>query len=74
MLQPGDQPHRAVGALSAAGLLVAIALGSVWTAQAVVDGSTLAVPIRFVVSLAGAFYYLVMHRVATGKSLAIGRP
>ncbi|MGH1489637.1 MAG: hypothetical protein ACRBK7_09625 [Acidimicrobiales bacterium] len=57
--------------LAAIGLLSAVALGSWWTAQAVVDGSTLGVLVRLPLSAAAGFYYLVMYRVATGRSLAL---
>jgi hypothetical protein len=57
--------------LAAIGLLSAASLGAWWTAQAVADGSRTGVIVRFTLSVAGAFYYLIMYRVATGRSLAI---
>ncbi len=70
MSRPGEQ-SIAAPVLAAVGLLVAVALGSWWTAQAVVEGLTIGVLLRFGASLAGGFYYLVLFRVATGRSLAL---
>ncbi len=61
----------AASVLAALGLLSAAALGAWWTAAAVMDGSRSGVVIRFGLSVAGAFYYVVMYRVATGRSLAL---
>lgn len=70
MSRPTDQPQTRAGVLPGLGLLVAVALGSLWTAAAVVDGSATSVVLRFALSVAGGFYYLVMYRVATGQGLA----
>jgi hypothetical protein len=56
--------------LAGLGLLVAVALGSIWTALAVAEGAVASVFLRFTLSLAGGFYYLVMYRIATGQGLA----
>ncbi|MGI9597134.1 MAG: hypothetical protein ACR2QK_13300 [Acidimicrobiales bacterium] len=69
MSRSGDRA-RLAPALAGIGLLVAVAVGSWWTALAVVDGSTVGVLVRFAASLAAGFYYLVMLRVATGRPLA----
>ncbi len=73
MLRSGDQASRTDAASAAAGLLIAVVIGSWWTGSAVVDGSAGGLVLRFVTSLVGCFYYLVLYRVATGKSLAIRR-
>ncbi len=52
-------------------LLVAVAVGALWTGSAVADGRMGAMLVRFSVSLVGAFYYLVLYRVASGRSLAV---
>lgn len=70
MLRPGEQSSFVVPLLAALGLLVAVTLGSWWTAVAVMDGLTIGVFIRFALSVAGGFYYLTMYRVSTGKTLA----
>jgi len=67
MAEPGDRPPSAAPWLATLGLLAAVALGSWWTAQAVVDGSPGSVLLRFGLSLAGGLYYLVLHRVARGR-------
>ncbi len=68
MARPGDN-SMAVVVAAATGLLVAVALGSWWTATAVVEGSTGAVLLRFVLSVAGGCYYLAVYRVATGRPM-----
>lgn len=70
MRRSADQPMTSGGVLPGLGLLAAVALGSVWTASAVLDGSVASMLVRFTISVAGGFYYLVMYRVATGKGLA----
>lgn len=67
MAEPGDRPPSAAPWLTTLGLLAAVALGSWWTAQAVAEGSPRTVVVRFGLSLAGGFYYLVLHRVARGR-------
>ncbi|MGB5756033.1 MAG: hypothetical protein WBM50_03890 [Acidimicrobiales bacterium] len=71
MLRSGDQANRIEAVSAAAGLLIAIVIGSWWTGSAAADGSAGGVLVRFVVSLAACFYYLVLYRVATGRSLAL---
>jgi hypothetical protein len=73
MAEPGDRAGGAAQLLTTLGLLAAIALGSVWVGLAVVQGSPVGVVVRFAVSLAGAWYYLVLHRVARGR-LALPGP
>lgn len=70
MAGPTDQSQTGAGVLAGLGLLAAVVLGSLWTAMAVVDGSVTALLVRFTVSVAGGFYYVVMYRVATGRTLA----
>ena len=55
--------------MSAVGLLVAVGLGSIWTAMAVVDGSTWGTLVRFVASIVVGAYYLVLFRLARAPKL-----
>ncbi len=76
MAGPGDRAQVGTGSnllLTALGLLAAVALGSWWTAMAVVDGSPVGVLVRFTVSMAGGWYYLVLFQVARGRP-ALPRP
>ncbi len=66
-----DQRMTRAGVLPGLGLLAAVAIGSLWTAAAVVDGSVASMLLRFAVSVGAAFYYLVMYRVATGRGLTL---
>lgn len=65
-----QETMSAASILAAIGLLSAAILGAWWTAAAVAEGSRSGVLLRFGLSVVGAFYYLVMYRVATGRSLA----
>lgn len=67
MAGPGDRASGAAQMLTTLGLLAAVAAGSVWTGLAVADGRTGAVLVRFAVSVAAAWYYLILHRVARGR-------
>lgn len=69
MGRPVDVP-AAAPVLAAIGLLVAVAAGSWWIATAVVEGETASVFIRFGLTVTAGFYYLVLYRVATGRSIA----
>lgn len=62
---------RAERLLVATCLLVAVAAGAVWTGSAVADGAMASMLLRFSASLAGAFYYLALYRVASGRTLAL---
>ena len=66
MAGPGDRADVAAEVLTTFGLLAALFLGSLWVALAVVDHSPVGVVVRFLVSLAAACYYLVLHRIARG--------
>lgn len=66
-----QETMSAASVLAAIGLLSVAALGAWWTGTAVIEGSVIGVFVRFLVSMAGAFYYLVMYRVATGRSLEL---
>jgi hypothetical protein len=68
MGRPVDVPVVAP-ALAVIGLLVAVAAGSSWIAAAVADGRTLSVLVRFSLTVAAGFYYVVMYRVATGRTI-----
>jgi len=50
--------------ISGLGLVAAVALGSVWTAMAVVDGNQAATAGRFLVAIATGLFYLVLLRAA----------
>lgn len=67
MAEPGDRVPVVAPLLTTLGLLAAVALGSWWTALAVVEGSPGSVLVRFVLSMAGGWYYLVLYRVARGR-------
>ena len=67
MAEPGDRAQAGAPLLTMLGLLAAVALGSWWTALAVVGGSPRTVLIRFAVSMLGGCYYLVLYRVARGR-------
>lgn len=67
MAEPGDQSLSAAALLTTMGLLAAIALGSWWTGSAVAAGDPGATVLRFLLSLAGAWYYVVLYRVARGR-------
>lgn len=53
--------------LAAVGLLATVALGAVWTGQAIAAGEVTSTVIRFALSVAGGFYYLIMYRIASGR-------
>ncbi len=71
MERPVDLGLSAAVLLSGVGLLVAVAAGSWWVADAVVSGAVTAVFLRFVTTVAAGFYYLVLLRVATGRTLRL---
>lgn len=50
--------------VSGFGLVAVMGLGGWWTAMAALAGSTQDVVIRFGVSVATGFYYLVVYRIA----------
>jgi len=58
--------------ISAAAIVVVVGLGAWWTAVAAYEGDVGAMLLRFSLSVVGGVYYVVMHRLATGRSLAIG--
>ncbi len=66
MAGPGDR-SIAPALLAAAGLLAAVGLGAWWTGVAVANGQPAAVMLRFALSLAGGWYYLVLYRIARGR-------
>ncbi len=72
MAEPGDRGLGGAALLTAAGLLAAIAIGAWWTGTAVAAGRTDATILRFVLSLLAAWYYLVLYRVARGRSALPG--
>lgn len=72
MAGPGDRAGLTAEALTSAGLLAAMGFGALWVALAVVDHSPGGVIVRFVISLAAAWYYLVLHRVARGRAALPG--
>lgn len=67
MVEPGDRSLATAPVLTAIGLLAAVALGAWWTGSAVAAGSPGATVLRFALSLAGGWYYLVLYRVARGR-------
>lgn len=67
MAEPGDRMLTPAVLLAACGLLAAVGLGAWWTGLAVADGRSGAVIVRFGVSLAGAWYYLALFRIAQGR-------
>lgn len=69
MARPVVHASNAATVLSGVGLLVAVAVGSWWIADAVVSGAIGAVMLRFGATVGMAFYYLVLLRVATGRTL-----
>lgn len=69
MARPVVHGSNAALVLSGLGLLVAVAVGSWWIADAVVAGATGALLLRFGATVGIAFYYLVLLRVATGRTL-----
>lgn len=67
MAEPGDQPAAAAATLTAAGLLAAVVIGAWWTGAAIAAGDTAATVLRFALSLAAGWYYLVLYRVVRGR-------
>lgn len=67
MAEPGDRAFGALSSLAAGGLLAAIAIGAWWTGAAVAAGQPDQTVIRFLLSLVGGWYYLVLYRVARGR-------
>ncbi len=67
MAEPGGRSLGAMSLLTAGGLLAAIAIGAWWTGLAVAAGEPGQTVLRFVVSLIGGWYYLVLYRVARGR-------
>jgi len=53
--------------MTAAGLAVAVLVGSVLTAQAVVAGNLPATFVRFVLATLAGGYYLYLHLLVRGK-------
>lgn len=72
MVEPGDQSLSAAALMTTMGLLAAIAIGSWWTGSAVAAGEPGATVFRFLLSLTGAWYYLVLYRVARGRAALPG--
>ena len=70
MAGPADHKQTWESVLAGLGLLAVVIVGAIWTAAAVQDGSVTGMLLRFALSIAGGFYYLVVYRVATGQSLA----
>ncbi len=66
MAAAGDRSTTAI-AVAALGLLAAVGLGSWWTGLAVAGGEPGTVVVRFGLSLAGAWYYLALYRIARGR-------
>ncbi len=57
--------------ISALAIVVVIGLGAWWTAVAAYEGNVGAMFLRFAISVIGGLYYVVMHRLATGRKLGL---
>jgi len=72
MAEPGGRSvaalsFSAMSLLTAGGLLAAIVIGAWWTGLAVAAGEPGQTVVRFLVSLIGGWYYLMLYRVARGR-------
>ncbi|MEM7276305.1 MAG: hypothetical protein AAF547_24735 [Actinomycetota bacterium] len=59
--------------VSALGLVAVLVLGAWWTGAAVADGSPETVLVRFLLTVAAGFYYLVVNRIARYRSSSWAR-
>ncbi len=55
--------------ISATAVVVVAGLGAWWTAVAAYDGDVGSMLVRFGLSVVGGTYYVVLHRLATGRRL-----
>ncbi len=60
--RPNNSPTGSL--LSTGGLVLALCLGSWWTATAVMAGDVAGTLARFAVSIAAGMYYLILMRAA----------